>query len=281
MISWKRQERNRRRRAHANRRFYKGCHAASVISLCGAIMSNIGTAAVFKVIMLGPSAAGKTTAIEYYETRDSVPAMRQQPTVGVDFRVIHRTVNGRMFSFQMWDTAGQERFRAIVSTYYRQCHAIIGMVDLAHMVAETARLSEGSTVPYTRLVADVVHEQTENIRVAVETNVAQHTAPLVLILANKIDLLGTGIAPTEVAERNELARVAVEEFRGSFNDVSALRGTGIVESFETLFRALVAKWERQEQTTRAASISGRPLAPDFTLDAESMNFPPHNGGCAC
>ena len=41
------------------------------------------------------------------------------PTVGVDFKITHLTVDGRRLKLHLWDTAGDVRYRAITTSYYR------------------------------------------------------------------------------------------------------------------------------------------------------------------
>ena len=36
---------------------------------------------------------------------------------------------------QIWDTAGQDRFRNIVSTFYRNAHAILVVYDISDMMS--------------------------------------------------------------------------------------------------------------------------------------------------
>jgi GTPase SAR1 family protein len=231
----------------------------------------------FKIVLLGPSNAGKSTVSECYSSEGALPPHALTPTIGVDFKTFNLTVNSRSFKFQVWDTAGQERFARIVEPYYRPCHAIIGVVDLAYVIDECARTST-TYATYDALVAHVVEEQIATVRLAWAANRGQAA---VLMLGNKIDKLGVGVRPEEVAPRNALKRIVEEEFGGAYADVSALRNVQIREAINGFFRVLVARWEAHEAETRAAGRKGRPLAPDFSQDAETQRFRQPDRGCAC
>ncbi len=53
-----------------------------------------------------------------------------QATVGIDYHSYSATVNGKSYSLQIWDTAGQQKFRALTSTYFKNCNACICVYDL-------------------------------------------------------------------------------------------------------------------------------------------------------
>ena len=78
---------------------------------------------LFRVIMVGDSAVGKTSLLRTL-CRDSVVNVR--PTMVVDLRIVYHGGH----QFQMWDTAGQERFHSVVEAYYRNVHTAVIVVDL-------------------------------------------------------------------------------------------------------------------------------------------------------
>jgi Ras-related protein Rab-1A len=51
-------------------------------------------------------------------------------TIGVDFKKIIITSEGKTVTLRIWDTAGQERFHAITSSYYRGKDGIILVYDI-------------------------------------------------------------------------------------------------------------------------------------------------------
>lgn len=54
-----------------------------------------------------------------------------QATVGIDYHSYSANVNNKNYSLQIWDTAGQEKFRALTSTYFKNCNACICVYDLS------------------------------------------------------------------------------------------------------------------------------------------------------
>lgn len=236
--------------------------------------------ATFKVVIVGASGVGKTTLIRTY-VDGRPPDTREQPTIGVDFIPIRRTMGGHVFTVQLWDTAGQERFLAVVQTYYRGCAAIIGVVDLHDAVEKSAKLAMG-TESLGDAIRVVLRRETDSIRTAVEMNRQSSGAePLVLVVGNKIDRLQ--VAPDELAARNELRRMAIEEFHGRYADVSALANTNVRETFDSMVVELVRRWEARRQEALAAERAGgqRPLAPEFTVDLEARSQQRHRGGGCC
>ena len=66
---------------------------------------------IFKYVILGDSAVGKTNLLLRFTEEDYKPT--HLPTIGVDFKIKIIEVKGKKVKLQLWDTAGQERFRTI------------------------------------------------------------------------------------------------------------------------------------------------------------------------
>jgi Ras-related protein Rab-18 len=81
----------------------------------------------FKILLIGDSAVGKSSLLVSFIS-NSVEDLA--PTIGVDFKIKHRTVNGKKLKLTIWDTAGQERFRTLTSSYYRNAQGIILVYDV-------------------------------------------------------------------------------------------------------------------------------------------------------
>lgn len=70
----------------------------------------------YKIVFLGNMAVGKTTIIsQYLHRRVEDPS----PTIGVDYVLVNRELDGKTVSLQIWDTAGQEKFNSLISNYTR------------------------------------------------------------------------------------------------------------------------------------------------------------------
>lgn len=90
--------------------------------------------AVFKVIVIGDSAVGKSCfTLQFVEGRFKED---HAATIGVEYwsKVVSVGAN-KTIKLQVWDTvlstqAGQESFRAITRTFYRNVNAVLLMYDL-------------------------------------------------------------------------------------------------------------------------------------------------------
>ncbi|KAM7255271.1 hypothetical protein ACFE04_020512 [Oxalis oulophora] len=76
----------------------------------------------FKILLIGDSAVGKSSLLVTFIS-NSLEDLA--PTIGVDFKIKHLTVDGKKLKLTIWDTAGQERFRTLTSSYYRNAHGIL------------------------------------------------------------------------------------------------------------------------------------------------------------
>jgi Ras-related protein Rab-18 len=54
----------------------------------------------------------------------------QMPTVGVDFKLVTMTVDGRRCRVSAWDTAGSERFRSLSANFYRGAKGVMMVYDM-------------------------------------------------------------------------------------------------------------------------------------------------------
>ena len=83
---------------------------------------------LFKVLLLGDTDVGKSSLILRYteETFNS----KLVNSIGVDFKMKKKEIDGKIIKVQIWDTAGHERFRSITYSYYRGANAIIIVFDI-------------------------------------------------------------------------------------------------------------------------------------------------------
>ncbi len=84
---------------------------------------------LFKVLLLGDSDVGKSSLILRYT--DETFNSKLVNSIGVDFKMKKKEIDGKVIKVQIWDTAGHERFRSITYSYYRGANAIIIVFDLS------------------------------------------------------------------------------------------------------------------------------------------------------
>lgn len=63
---------------------------------------------VFKVVVIGDSAVGKTQILSRFTKNEF--CYDSKSTIGVEFQTRTVTIKGKVIKAQIWDTAGQERF---------------------------------------------------------------------------------------------------------------------------------------------------------------------------
>jgi len=88
---------------------------------------------MFKVLVVGDSAVGKTCLTRRYCERNFSP--HYLFTIGVDFKSKILEVDGEKCLLQIWDTAGQERFRTITNSYYRGAHGVVVCFDVTNSLS--------------------------------------------------------------------------------------------------------------------------------------------------
>jgi len=72
---------------------------------------------IFKIILIGDSASGKTSFLMKYADNFYNPSLLS--TIGVDFKLVKFPLDKNIIKLQIWDTAGQERFKNITKSYLR------------------------------------------------------------------------------------------------------------------------------------------------------------------
>jgi Ras-related protein Rab-2A len=95
-------------------------------------MENEPVSYLFKIIIVGDSATGKTSLIRKYI--DNKFETIHDLTIGVEFRSkIEKIIIDNqeiIVKFHIWDTAGQESFRSIINSYYRGVAGAILLFDV-------------------------------------------------------------------------------------------------------------------------------------------------------
>ncbi|KAL5572167.1 hypothetical protein UlMin_021764 [Ulmus minor] len=159
---------------------------------------------VFKVVVIGDSAVGKTQILSRFTKNEF--CFDSKSTIGVEFQTRTVTINGKVIKAQIWDTAGQERYRAVTSAYYRGALGAMLVYDI------TKRQS-----------FDHVARWVEELRAHADTSI------VIMLIGNKADLVDLRAVPTEDA-------VEFAEEQGLFfSETSALNGDNVESAF---FRVL-------------------------------------------
>ncbi|GIX61005.1 ras-related protein Rab-5A, putative [Babesia caballi] len=136
--------------------------------------------------------------------------------------------------FDIWDTAGQERFKSIAPIYYRGAACAIVILDVA-------------SPPSLQHAASWVNQ----------IRVANSNETIVVLVANKVDLLG---ASEELAQTLESARAYAKEHALLFIETSAKTGQNIAAVFELLAQEILRNPQRFEKPS--TSSAGRVLSVD-------------------
>lgn len=85
---------------------------------------------VIKTLLVGDSGVGKTSIFMRYCT--NYYNSGHEITVGVDFQTKSIIVGKSKVKLHIWDTAGQEKFRSIITSYYRNAHAVMLVFDMTN-----------------------------------------------------------------------------------------------------------------------------------------------------
>jgi Ras-related protein Rab-5C len=80
----------------------------------------------YKIVLLGPSSAGKTSIIHRYIKSNFCD---QRPTIGTAFYSREVEVDGRRLVLNIWDTAGMERYKSLVPRYSKGAAVAIIVFD--------------------------------------------------------------------------------------------------------------------------------------------------------
>ncbi|KAK4267040.1 hypothetical protein QN277_023881 [Acacia crassicarpa] len=162
---------------------------------------------VFKVVVIGDSAVGKTQILSRFAKNEF--CFDSKSTIGVEFQTRTVTINGKVIKAQIWDTAGQERYRAVTSAYYRGALGAMLVYDI------TKRQS-----------FDHVARWVEELRAHADNSI------VIMLIGNKADLVDLRAVPTEDA-------VEFAEDQGLFfSETSALNGENVESAFFQLLEEI-------------------------------------------
>lgn len=170
---------------------------------------------MFKVIMLGNIAVGKTCLLSYFT--DNQFKTEYNCTIGCDFKT--KTISpceGCKVDLQIWDTCGEEKFRSITKGYYRDSAGIV-------------------------LVFDVTNEKSFNDIVLWIDEIKINSRPSckIVLVANKCDLKTERVIAEQTirrfAEKNDL----------TYFEASAKTGNQVSEIYKSLSLKMIDLFEEE------------------------------------
>ena len=164
---------------------------------------------LFKVLLLGDSGVGKSSLILRYT--DETFNSKLVNSIGVDFKMKKKEIDGKIIKIQIWDTAGHERFRSITYSYYRGANSIIIVFDLSN---------KKSFISITDWLKQIEKHAKENV--------------FKFLVGNKYDL----IEEREVLY--EEAKQYADEHSLPYIETSAKEGININELFESSIKSFLS-----------------------------------------
>ena len=167
------------------------------------LMFSATNSGALKVVLLGNSGTGKTSILQYQ--LNSVVNMSNLPTIGCVYHEVPISLTNEIVTLKVWDTAGQEIYRSIVPIYVRDASAAILVYDISDPTS-FASLDQWRSL--------LLEEQPTNI--------------FVYIVANKIDL------DDDYQVNDAAGKQYSEKINAKFFKVSAIKGDGIAELFNTI-----------------------------------------------
>lgn len=174
-------------------------------------MSGPQKSSVYKVVLLGDGAVGKTSMRQQYLGKGFKEGYSM--TIGADFCVKRVELSNMVVTFQIWDLAGQQRFDVVREVYYRGSSGALLVFDVSNPRSFEnlpSWLNELTKNNYDRIV------------------------PIVLI-GNKTDLRGTvPCLPKEAGQQYASALTSWTGFEVPYLETSAKTGLNVDQAFALL-----------------------------------------------
>lgn len=158
---------------------------------------------VFKIVLIGDSAVGKSQILARFARNDF--SLDSKATIGVEFQTRTLVIQHKSVKAQIWDTAGQERYRAVTSAYYRGAVGAMLVYDITK-----------------RQTFEHIPRWLEELRGHADKNI------VIILIGNKSDLESQRAVPTEDAK--EFA----QKEGLFFLETSALEATNVETAFMTV-----------------------------------------------
>ncbi|KAG7535556.1 P-loop containing nucleoside triphosphate hydrolase [Arabidopsis thaliana x Arabidopsis arenosa] len=190
---------------------------------------------VFKVVLIGDSAVGKSQILARY-ARDEF-SLDSKATIGVEFQTRTLVIDHKSVKAQIWDTAGQERYRAVTSAYYRGAVGAMLVYDITR-----------------RQTFDHIPRWLEELRAHADKNI------VIILIGNKSDLVDQRAILTEdakeFAEKEGLFFLETSAFNAT--NVESAFSTVLTEIFNIVNKKSLAASEDQENGN-PGSLAGKKI----------------------
>ena len=165
--------------------------------------SSFGYDMIFKLILIGDAAVGKTNILSKYLRNEFDP--NSKSTVGVEFGTKNVTLENNKIKLQIWDTAGQERYRSVTSAYYKGAKGAILVYDITR---------KATFENIDKWIPDLKTNGDKDI--------------IIMLIGNKNDL------ENERQVSLDEGKQKAENYKVAFLETSALNGTNIQRAFQEL-----------------------------------------------
>lgn len=184
---------------------------------------------VFKVVLIGDSAVGKSQILARFARNDF--SLDSKATIGVEFQTRTLVIQHKSVKAQIWDTAGQERYRAVTSAYYRGAVGAMLVYDITK-----------------RQTFDHIPRWLEELRSHADKNI------VIILIGNKSDLENQRAVPTEDAK--EFA----EKEGLFFLETSALEATNVEAAFLTVLTEIFNIVNKKNLVAGENQMNGHPAS---------------------
>lgn len=212
---------------------------------------------VFKVVVIGDSAVGKTQILSRFTKNEF--CFDSKSTIGVEFQTRTVTIKGKVIKAQIWDTAGQERYRAVTSAYYRGALGAMLLYDITK-----------------RPTFDHVVRWVEELRAHADNSI------VIMLIGNKVDLADLRAVPAEDA-------VEFAEDQGLFfSETSAFSGDNVdgaffrllEEIYDTVCKKALECGNRNSNVADAITLKGSKIDGMSGTDLEISEMK-KSSACSC
>ncbi|TFF96213.1 MAG: GTP-binding protein [Promethearchaeota archaeon] len=168
---------------------------------------------VFKIVVLGNSAVGKTSLINQYV--ESTFQEDYKPTLGANIIRKDVDIGGDKIRLIMWDLAGQKKYQSIRSMYFQGCVGALLVYDVTRPKTFEA-IKDKWLSDFKKYVED---------------------EGSYILIGNKIDL-----KEERKVDTNDGEELANEINASSFIETSAKYGENVEEAFKTLVRKILGNF---------------------------------------